>query len=773
MNRSRASGHLTTWLLCLALNGGAMAQAPDGEGRVRVKVIDGRLVASCRVSSDVASLPVNLFISYDRLCGLELHNKATDPLKVEFPDGRTRPITINLPGLDIEVERREHGDENALNAFTKAFSEELEEVAVVGTIGANVLRDYFVTFDVGNGQVIVRPPNEETETRPTGPEARYVRADATTELVWLPVRLRDEHRRVVAIGSHRYDSIIDADVCDEFEAYGGDIGPVMTAGVDFSELIPWRPEEYTQVHLDGALGTLGINFLENFRVSIDRVNSWVGITRTGNRPFPTEERAFFEARAEEEAAPVAAWLGQHAATRLGKEAADLLLQLQVDDAASIEELGAAIEWVARTRHPRLRATQAIDAVNMLMQARRPQAAVIAGRAGITGGRIDRYPESVHRLHAMLGEILLAADRDREAWEHLMSAAFGLNEAVGEADQARVNLLLGRYYEKIGKPKRALSRYVQAVITPEYGPQAVEALAALQSRSEGEPFSVDLVDRLISGKVRSMTAPTQFVPNEETATNRTVLVEHVINPELGMKAPGMWRAFTEGGSMVFQALQSHFPRQRVVLIGYHAPMPRPVAIMNEVSIAAAARTNGRPAFLIDGEPKLSGALEYYRADGAYDRVRRSVLDRLAVPSGHEIALEASLKDRSVSGSVRVTGPAAGDAIVQVLVAEKGVLYPGMGATVVHRMVARGSLRDDAAYAPGDGGMILRFERSVDDLVAANRAFLESYEKANRVDATRMSLEIAADQLVVIAVLRERGSGRVLQCTEIDLSKKVGR
>ena len=46
------------------------------------------------------------------------------PLKVEFPDGRTKPITINLPGLDIEVERREHGDENYLNDFTKAYSEE-------------------------------------------------------------------------------------------------------------------------------------------------------------------------------------------------------------------------------------------------------------------------------------------------------------------------------------------------------------------------------------------------------------------------------------------------------------------------------------------------------------------------------------------------------------------------------------------------------------------------------------------------------------------------
>ena len=742
------------------------------EGRFKVQVVGGRLVASCRISSDTASVPANLFIAYDRLCGLELHNQATKALKVEFPDGRSKPITINVPGgLDIEVDRREHGDEVYLNEFTKAYSEELEELAVVGTIGANVLSNYFVTFDVGNGSVEVRKPAEATLDQPQGPESVYIQAAVTSQLVWLPIKLKNKFRRVLAIGSAIYDSVVDIDLCDEFDAPSGDIGSVVSGGFDFSKAIPWRPEDYTLVHVDGALGTLGINFLETYRVSIDRVNSWVGLTKVAAIPFPTEERAFFEARATEESKPVAHWLETNSSTRLGFEAADLLLQLYVDDGEPDAVVMKAVEWVGKTRLKKLLATQSIDVVKMLMEAARFEAAVAAGKAGLKGGRVDRYPESVHRLHAMMGQVLLDTNRDREAWEHLMSAAFGLNEAIGEADQARVNLLLGRYYEKIKRYKRALSRYVQAVVTPEAGPQAIEALVRLQTKMGGEPFSVDLVDKLIAGKVRNMTAPTKFEENDATASNRCTLVEHVINPHLGGKRKGMWRAFTEGGSMVFEAIRSHYPEDRVAMISYHIPMPKPISIMNEVSMAAGERSNGRPVFMIDGRPALRGALEYYQADSSYDAGRKAINARLGLESDFEVDVDAKIKDGVITGTAIVDGPSRRGLVVQILLAEKGVLYPGMGATVVHRFVARAFLTKDLEgemFVSKPDGMRVPFSRSIADIVKANRTFLEAYEKKNNVDATRLSVDIATDQLALIVVLRNAISNEVLQACQVALA-----
>ena len=150
--------------------------------------------------------------------------------------------------------------------------------------------------------------------------------------MWLPCKLAGRFDRVLAIGSETYDSIVDIDLCDEMDAPGGDIGKVVSGGFDFSEVIPWRPEDYTLVHLDGALGTLGINFLENYRISIDRVNSWIGLTRTGTRPFPPGRTGLLRGPGNR---------GIRAGRRLVEELfrklvsasrpPDLLLQMYVDD----------------------------------------------------------------------------------------------------------------------------------------------------------------------------------------------------------------------------------------------------------------------------------------------------------------------------------------------------------------------------------------------------------------------------------------------------------
>jgi hypothetical protein len=747
------------------------AQAAHKEARVRAKVVANRIVVRCQLTSKVATMPAYLFLSYDRLCGLELHNQATNALDIE-KDGRFTPVTLGFPGIDIEVPRREHGDEDELNEFTKLYSPDLEEIGVLGSIGANLLKDYYVTFDLAHGLIKIATPKEETDLEPDGPEEIYTRVDATSKLVWLPVKLRGEHRRVVGIGGHQYDSVIDELLCEEFGQYGGNIGTVEMAGFDLNKVVPWRPEELPYAHEDGALGILGINFLENFRVEIDRVNGWVGLTRTKEGAFPVEERAFFEARATEEVAPLHAWLKANQKSRLAPTAASSLLVLHMDHGSPLAQLTDAIGWVDQTQHPNLRATKAIDTMRILMQARLGDAAVVAGRHGIKGGRADRYPGSVHRLHVRLGEILLAANRNREAWEHLMAAAFGLHEAIGATDQAKVNLLLGEYYERDKRYKRAMSRYVQAVVTPEAGERAIAALTRLQHTMGGEVFSWQLVDRLISGKVRSMTAPTKFVADPNADTSRTVLIEHVTNPHIGRKRGETWRAWTEGGSMVFQGLQTHFPRERVVMLGYHGVAPRPVGISNALSVRAANRlARGRWAFCVDGHRIVNGAMEYHQADQGYDILKKFVTRTLGAPSDYKIQVEAQLSGDRVVGSTSVHGPHTDDVHVEVILAEKGVLYPGLGATVVHRMVARAPLTDSldgVALDPAKEMTKVAFGRSLAAIEKANRKFLDEYEEKARSIATRLSVGMARDQLVVIVCLRDQGTGDVLQAAQADVS-----
>jgi hypothetical protein len=772
-------------LLLAPLAGSANAQEERASARVRAKIVGQRIVVRCQLSSHATTMPAYLFLSYDRLCGVELHNQATNALEIE-KDGRRRPFKVEFPGLKIDVEAREHGDEEYLGDFTKLHASELEEIGVLGTIGANALIDYHIVFDLQRGFLTISDPKEESDQPPEGPEEHYVRAYATSKLVWLPVQIEGEQDRVVGIGGERYDSVVDEILCEELDAPGGAIGPVqvMAKGkgiVDLSSIVPWRPEELPYAHEEGALGILGINFLEDFRVEIDRVNGWVGLTRSRESTFPTEERAFFQARATEEIEPLHEWLKQHEDTRLAGEAADQLLLLHVDGGSSPEQVADAIAWVDRTRPPALRATRALDTMRLLMQARMPESAVVAGRLGIQAGRKDRYPDSVHRLHVRLGEVLLELDRNREAWEHLMSAAFGLNEAVGAADRARVNLLLGAYYERIERWKRAASRYVQAVITPEAGEAAIAGLERVQKKLDEGEFSYELVDRLISGKVRNMVAPTKFEADERTDTHRTALVEHVTNPHLGRKRGENWRAFTEGGAMVFQAIQTHFPRERVVMLAYHNAFPRPVGITNELALRAAQRTRNRPAFLVNGRPVMQGAFDYYEADKGYSELRRIVLRALEGDTPYAIELNAQLQDGKVRGTALVSGPTSDALQVELVLAEKGVLYPGLGATVVHRMVARAALTETLegeGYEPepslGEDGvpaaprMELPFERGLAEIEASNRKFLDAYEEENKSIATRLSVGMDPQQLVVIAILRHRRTGAVVQTAQVDVA-----
>ncbi|MFT4511384.1 MAG: hypothetical protein ACI91B_000063 [Planctomycetota bacterium] len=759
-------GFLATAMLALA--SGVPAQ--QGEARIPVRVLGGRLVARCQLSSPTSSAPVNLWLAYDKPCGLELHNKVAAGLAVEQPDGTMLPITIELPGLDIEVDMREHGDEQGMEDFTKRYAPQMEEISVAGTIGGKILSQYEVTYDLARGQVRLKPAVDREGARPDGPEKHYVPGSVAGDIAWMPAKLANGQVRMLGIGSSRYDAIVDEDFCFEVDQPGGQIGSVEVAGYDLSKIVAWRPESYDHVHRDGALATLGLGFLQTFRVHIDTKNGWIGLTRVRELPFPAEEAAFFVARAEEEVAPLAGWIKQHGESRLAGEAASMLLQMQVDEGADAKDVEPALRWMHETRPADMKATEALATVDMLVQSRRPDLAVMAGRFGIDGGRKDRYPEATHRLHVRLGELLLEMKDERGAWEHLMSAAFGLTDAFGSADRAKVNLLLGRVYELQGKHRRAMSRYVQAVISPEFGPQAVPLMEGLQSKMGGEPFSYELVDRLISGKVRSMTAPTRFVASGKNDNNRCVLVEHITNPHLGQKQGERWRAFTEGGAMVFEALQSHFPVDRVTMLSYHVDAPQPVALMNEVSMAMADSVGKKPVFLVNGREAGPGACRYPDADSVYQDVRDVTLQGLRRKSPFTMTISARLEEGVVRGTLQVKGPTRSGRNVELILAEKGAIYPGLGATVVHRMVARAALTERVRgikWQPTNGVMEIPFARALNDIEAANITFLDDYEKQGGSPASRLSTRLAKDQLVVVAVLREPGTRIVEQSVQCDV------
>lgn len=742
------------------------------EARLPVKVIGGRLVVRCEVSTRARRLPANLFVDFNRLCGLELHNRAADALRVDSNGGL--PISIRFPGHNLVEAGREHGDEEAFEAFTRLYSRELGETAILGTIGAKLLEKYHVVFDLNAGFIFVRPPQPVA----SGPPERVDNTTLTSltlvnDLAWFPVRLADDRVLSLAVGSSRYDSTLDTNLAWDLDRPAGDIGAVKVGTLDLSKYLAFRPVELVQVHPDGALGVTGINLLEHFRVEIDRVNRFVRFTETRAAAFPEADLSFFRTLGIDDPEPLLAYLDEYPGSRLAREAAERLLALQLEFEAEAEEFATALEWIDKTRIDDLRTTEALASMKVLVSALRPEVAIMAGEIGVEHGRKDRYPESVHKLHLELGRLLLEQDEDRRAWEHLLSAAFGL------PDDGHVNLELGRFYERSERYRRAMSRYLQAVITPETGALAVAGLERVQNKIGGERFSVDLIDKLIAGKVHNYTAANPFEETPETQTNRVVLAELYTNPHFGRKLTEGWRSFAVGGAMAAEGLLTHYPRSRLAVLSYHIDAPEPNALINPLSLHMAQRYRiDRPVyFRINGVRNGPGAARWRQAEEAYNENRVLVMEELADSTRYLVSLNVTLdKDLdTLRGTVTARGPERSGLRVQIVLAERGVLYPGKAKVVVHRNVVRGALTeslDGELFAPDeDGKQRVQFTSSIKQLQRTNEEFLEQYERDGRGLTTRLSTEIDPLQLTVVALIREVDSGEVLQAVQVDVESPL--
>ena len=124
----RRSIRLVLLLLVGLISGSPLAVQADETARaaaIPAKIVAGKLVVSCDVSTRFRRIPVTLFIELETRAGFQLHNRAAAGIRAENPDGTANPITIHLPDLDIKVPRRELGPEKLYEDFTKYYSPEM------------------------------------------------------------------------------------------------------------------------------------------------------------------------------------------------------------------------------------------------------------------------------------------------------------------------------------------------------------------------------------------------------------------------------------------------------------------------------------------------------------------------------------------------------------------------------------------------------------------------------------------------------------------------
>ena len=757
----------------------------DEGGVIPVQVVDGRVVVACDISGPSLRIPVNLWLDFDGAYGLQLHNRAAAPLPAETPAGKPNPLTLHFPTFSLEIARRELGPEKKFEDFTKYHSTEIGEDALVGAIGAHVLKHFDVIFDLPNKQIELLPSGQladqqPAQGRPTDEGDVIVPITLQNDLAWLPVQLKGSKgklERAFAIGSSQYDSRLDSRLCNSLRRPAGNVGPVTCESIDFAPYVAFRPSKIVQVHPDGVAGMLGINLLEKFRIHVDRQSGLAAITSASSPAFPQEDLEYFQAMVAEDRDLVSTWLDKHSQTRLGREAAELLLTLMLDDGAEQDELKTAVEWIDTTMPEDLRATRLMALMEELVNEGETELGIIAGQIGVKSARKDRYPEASYKLHGRLGELMLPVD-NREAWRHLLSAAFGLPE------DGMINLNLGRVYEANNKKQRAFSRYLQALIKEESSELAMEALMRMDAELPAKDrLTIESIDRMISGRVRNFSAPDQYQVDPKTRSNRTCLVEFFTNAYVGNER----RGGAIGGALGNQGVISHFVKSECVSLSYHLSVPRlePLATPLGRFMATWLGVNGPIVQVIDGRFNAPGTGRHGDAEKIYDTTRNIIIPRLQQSTPITVSAETEINGQAITGQITIQGPPIDSEadlnlkplVVQVVVAERGVVFHGSSGVVIHRMLARGLATkgrlDGIPFLPdNEGKLVFSIDRNLSDVEAENTAFLDSLEAGQTKGGTRMGLRIEPNSVEIVVVVREAETGRVVQTHQCELRRGEG-
>ncbi|MDG2013501.1 MAG: hypothetical protein P8J33_08350, partial [Pirellulaceae bacterium] len=295
------------------------------------------------------------------------------------------------------------------------------------------------------------------------------------------------------------------------------------------------------------------------------------------------------------------------------------------------------------------------------------------------------------------------------------------------------------------------------------------------------MTIESIDRMISGRVRNYSAPDQYQVDAEKRTNHTSVVEFFTNAYIGTEQ----RGGAIGGALGNQGVLSHFNSTECVFLSYHLPVPRIEPLVSPLGqyMAGWLGVRGPVVQVVDGVRSAPGAGKHRDAEEIYKATRDVVISRLSRSSSVELGVDAVLDGTQLTGNVRVAGPGIGTPedlamkplVIQVIVAERGVVFHGSSGVVIHRMLARGLATRGSlagvAFLPDDEGKLeFNFTRDLAELEAENRTFIDQLEEGETKGGTRMGLRIEPKSVEVIVLVRDAETGEVVQSRQCELVRE---
>jgi hypothetical protein len=179
-------------------------------------------------------------------------------------------------------------------------------------------------------------------------------------------------------------------------------------------------------------------------------------------------------------------------------------------------------------------------------------------------------------------------------------------------------------------------------------------------------------------------------------------------------------------------------------------------------------------LVNGTRQFPGVGHVSEAEQIFRAGRDVILASLREETDFKLELSSFIEGGEIAGSLQVTNLSSWDAYresatIQIVLAERGVLYPGKSKIVIQRMVARAALTDSLEgipFEPQDGRMTIPFSRSLAAVAQANVDYLKRIEAEGAGTTQTFAAKMDPRQLTVVAYVRDGSSKKILQAIQVN-------
>ncbi|MFT3789050.1 MAG: hypothetical protein QM770_23225 [Tepidisphaeraceae bacterium] len=755
---------LLAWVAIVLLS---LISSARAEQVIQVRLLEGMLIARCRVQTPTAEIPAHLLLELGSQHALVMQPEVGDLLKLD----QHKKIDIYFDGgahlADVPGQKR---SVQAAETLSSTHAAELSEIPIVGMIGLGALQGQVVQIDLPGGVVRFANSGTDADSLTHGADAALLPLinAGRGPAVRVPDDSAPGQTVVVQFSTQSPHTLVDPEPFDAWKLGRPDAHPPKVAWIEPATLSAFRPQDLKKLGEQSPAMVLGTRVLRHARITIDRSNQKVWIERmtsaaSADEPIADEQALFLGLHASDPVA-VQAFLEKRPDSSLAAEAGSALLTLRLSaEKFDVAATRTALKLFANTVPALRRSRQMVMVADQLMESDDADRRSIAADALDIAAKdqtSDLDAAAVHQINARRGVLALRNKDYVQARRLLLAAAFGLPQ------DPQIAMWLGDLYRETGQVERAWSRYVRAALVKKPPQRAFEALDRLNRMPEfRKVFDAGEAQLSLEG-----VAP-EYAPSivRDKAEPRPKLVELFINLD---DAAG-----NTGPQFAFAALRHYYEGAPVSFIRYDFEPTFTNAATRARAAALGMKTG--PALVIDGcvvsqekgSPEKAAALfDAYRTAGIAPSTQPATQPTPAV------AIDTRLKrsDRTLDVQINVTGAASGTYAVRAYLVENVVFAATKPeAPMFHDAIVRQELLTGAGNDLSSGHFSVSRTIEMDAVdkaadAAWSAARMKSEEEGWRVRPT----SVDPRQCVVVTFVEDAATHQVLAANTTPLEASEG-